>query len=49
MNLTVRVDPDVMPLGVLGTRGAPLIHPVFGGGLRLSLARFVNFCRAYPG
>lgn len=57
MNLTVRVDIDAppqrqgewMPLGVLGIWGAPLIRPVFGWGLRLSLARFANFCRTYPG
>jgi len=37
-----------LPLGVLGAMGAPLIRPVFGWGLRLSLARFADFCRAYP-
>jgi uncharacterized protein YndB with AHSA1/START domain len=37
-----------LPLGVLGALGAPLIRPVFGWGLRLSLARFADFCRTYP-
>jgi hypothetical protein len=37
-----------LPLGVLGERGTPLIRPVFGWGLRLSLARFAAFCRTYP-
>lgn len=37
-----------LPLGVLGAVGAPLIRPVFGWGLRLSLARFADFCRTYP-
>lgn len=36
-----------LPLGVLGALGAPLIRPVFGWGLRLSLARFADFCRTY--
>jgi Polyketide cyclase / dehydrase and lipid transport len=37
-----------LPLGVLGAVGWPLIRPVFGWGLRLSLARFADFCRTYP-
>jgi hypothetical protein len=28
--------------------GWPLIRPVFDWGLRLSLARFADFCRTYP-
>jgi hypothetical protein len=37
-----------LPLGVLGAAGWPLVRPVFGWGLRLSLNRFADFCRAYP-
>jgi hypothetical protein len=37
-----------LPLGVLGAVGWPLIRPVFDWGLRLSLARFADFCRTYP-
>ena len=37
-----------LPLGVLGAVGWPLIRPIFDWGLRLSLARFADFCRTYP-
>lgn len=37
-----------LPLGVLGAAAWPLVRPVFGWGLRLSLARFADFCRTYP-
>jgi hypothetical protein len=37
-----------LPLGMLGAVGWPLVRPVFGWGLRLSLARFADFCRTYP-
>jgi polyketide cyclase/dehydrase/lipid transport protein len=37
-----------LPLGVLGAVGWPLIRPVFDWGLRLSMARFADFCRTYP-
>jgi hypothetical protein len=37
-----------LPLGVLGELGWPLVRPVFGWGLRLSLDRFADFCRVYP-
>jgi hypothetical protein len=37
-----------LPLGVLGEWGWPLVRPVFGWGLRLSLHRFADFCRTYP-
>ncbi len=37
-----------LPLGALGAVGWPLIRPVFDWGLRLSLARFADFCRTYP-
>ncbi len=37
-----------LPLGVLGAVSAPLIRPVFGWGVRRSLARFADFCRTYP-
>jgi hypothetical protein len=38
-----------LPWGVLGALGWPLVRPVFGWGLRLSLDRFADFCRTYPG
>src|SRR5262249_61798216 len=37
-----------LPFGVLGTLGWPLIRPMFGAGLRVSLDRFAAFCRTYP-
>ncbi|MEO7194592.1 MAG: SRPBCC family protein [Pseudonocardiaceae bacterium] len=37
-----------LPLGALGRAGWPLIRPLFGWGLRFSLDRFADFCRAYP-
>lgn len=37
-----------LPLGALGRLGWTLIRPVFGWGLRHSLHRFADFCRAYP-
>ncbi|MGH3770781.1 MAG: SRPBCC family protein, partial [Pseudonocardiaceae bacterium] len=37
-----------LPLGVLGRLGWPVVRPVFGWGLRLSLDRFAGFCRTYP-
>ncbi|MGH3687168.1 MAG: SRPBCC family protein [Pseudonocardiaceae bacterium] len=37
-----------LPLGVLGEWGWPLVRPLFGWGLRLSLDRFADFCRTYP-
>ncbi len=37
-----------LPLGVLGRAGWPLVRPLFGWGLRLSLDRFAAFCRTYP-
>ncbi|MGH3912117.1 MAG: SRPBCC family protein [Pseudonocardiaceae bacterium] len=37
-----------LPWGALGRLGWTLIHPVFGGGLQLSLNRFADFCRTYP-
>lgn len=37
-----------LPLGALGALSAPLLRPVFGYGLRLSLVRFADFCRTYP-
>jgi hypothetical protein len=37
-----------LPLGTLGTLGWPLVRPLFGWGLRLSLDRFAAFCRTYP-
>ncbi|MGH3856316.1 MAG: SRPBCC family protein [Pseudonocardiaceae bacterium] len=36
-----------LPLGALGRAGWPLIRPLFGWGLRFSLDRFADFCRAY--
>ncbi|HXT44368.1 MAG TPA: SRPBCC family protein [Pseudonocardiaceae bacterium] len=36
-----------LPLGTLGEWGWPLIRPLFGWGLRLSLDRFAAFCRTY--
>ncbi len=37
-----------LPFGMLGTLGWPLLRPLFGAGLRLSLDRFAAFCRTYP-
>lgn len=37
-----------LPLGALGRAGWPLIRPLAGWGLRYSLDRFADFCRAYP-
>ena len=37
-----------LPLGTLGTLRWPLVRPLFGWGLRLSLDRFAAFCRTYP-
>jgi hypothetical protein len=37
-----------LPLGALGAVSVPLIRPIFGWGMRYSLARFADFCRTYP-